>query len=63
MQVCSILGGQRYSRKLNEYQVTSILKKACERPPQREGSILEVIFVTTIPLLTLFLYIGSVLVH
>ncbi|AQK63824.1 protein argonaute 12 isoform X4 [Zea mays] len=43
MEVCSILGGQRYSRKLNEYQVTSILKKACERPPQREGSILEVV--------------------
>ncbi|PWZ20615.1 Protein argonaute 12 [Zea mays] len=43
MEVCSILDGQRYSRKLNERQVTSILKMACERPTQREGSILEVV--------------------
>lgn len=48
MQVCNIIEGQRYSKKLNERQVTSILKMACERPAQREGSILEVIFVTTI---------------
>lgn len=43
MEVCSILEGQRYSRKLNERQVTSILKMACERPTQRESSILEVV--------------------
>ncbi|KAG0548151.1 hypothetical protein BDA96_01G142000 [Sorghum bicolor] len=43
MEVCNILEGQRYSRKLNERQVTSILKMACERPTQREGSILEVV--------------------
>ncbi|TVU45670.1 hypothetical protein EJB05_05163, partial [Eragrostis curvula] len=42
MEVCDILEGQRYSRKLNERQVTSILKLACERPAQREHSILEV---------------------
>ncbi|KAJ1294154.1 hypothetical protein BS78_01G124200 [Paspalum vaginatum] len=43
MEVCKIVEGQRYSRKLNERQVTSILKLACERPTQREGSILEVV--------------------
>ncbi|CAL4943701.1 unnamed protein product [Urochloa decumbens] len=43
MEVCNILEGQRYSRKLNERQVTSILKMACERPAQRESSILEVV--------------------
>ncbi|TVU45671.1 hypothetical protein EJB05_05172, partial [Eragrostis curvula] len=42
MEVCSILEGQRYSSKLNERQVASILKLACERPAQRESSILEV---------------------
>lgn len=42
MQVCNILGGQRYSRKLNERQVTNILRLACERPDKREGSIVEV---------------------
>lgn len=43
MEVCIILEGQRYSRKLNERQVTSILKMTCERPAQREGSILEIV--------------------
>ncbi|XP_062213663.1 protein argonaute 12-like [Phragmites australis] len=43
MEVCNILEGQRYSRKLNECQVRSILKLACERPTQRESSILEVV--------------------
>ncbi|KAE8779912.1 Protein argonaute 12 [Hordeum vulgare] len=41
MEVCSITAGQRYSRKLNERQVSSILKMACERPAQRESSVLE----------------------
>uniref|UniRef100_A0A3B6HZ16 Piwi domain-containing protein n=1 Tax=Triticum aestivum TaxID=4565 RepID=A0A3B6HZ16_WHEAT len=43
LKVCNILGGQRYSRKLNERQVTNILRLACERPDKREGSIVEVI--------------------
>lgn len=43
MEVCNILEGQRYSRKLNERQVTSILRMACERPTQRQNSILEVV--------------------
>ncbi|WVZ60115.1 LOW QUALITY PROTEIN: hypothetical protein U9M48_010176 [Paspalum notatum var. saurae] len=43
MEVCKIVEGQRYSRKLNERQVTGILKLACERPTQRENSILEVV--------------------
>ncbi|XP_044983960.1 protein argonaute 12-like [Hordeum vulgare subsp. vulgare] len=43
MEVCSITAGQRYSRKLNERQVSSILKMACERPAQRESSVLEIV--------------------
>ncbi|KAG8043018.1 hypothetical protein GUJ93_ZPchr0092g38062 [Zizania palustris] len=42
MEVCIILEGQRYSRKLNEHQVRGILRLACERPSQREKSILEI---------------------
>ncbi|KAL6894479.1 hypothetical protein ACP4OV_008577 [Aristida adscensionis] len=42
MEVCNIVEGQRYSSKLNERQVTSILRLTCERPVEREGSILEV---------------------
>ncbi|CAM0875451.1 unnamed protein product [Alopecurus aequalis] len=43
VEVCSIVKGQRYSRKLNERQVTGILKMTCERPAQREKSILDVV--------------------
>uniref|UniRef100_A0A0D9VXH8 Uncharacterized protein n=1 Tax=Leersia perrieri TaxID=77586 RepID=A0A0D9VXH8_9ORYZ len=43
MEVCSILEGQRYSKKLTENQVTSILKLTCERPAQRESSIIEIV--------------------
>ncbi|XP_044367382.1 protein argonaute 12 [Triticum aestivum] len=43
MEVCSIVGGQRYSRKLNERQVSSIRKMACERPAQWESSVLEIV--------------------
>ncbi|KAE8795842.1 Protein argonaute 12 [Hordeum vulgare] len=43
IKVCSITAGQRYSRKLNERQVSSILKMACERPAQRESSVLEIV--------------------
>ncbi|KAE8769976.1 protein argonaute 12-like [Hordeum vulgare] len=38
-----ITAGQRYSRKLNERQVSSILKMACERPTQRESNVLEIV--------------------
>lgn len=44
MQVCRIVKGQRYSRKLNECQVTRMLRLARETPEERENSILEVNF-------------------
>ncbi|XP_022860648.1 protein argonaute MEL1-like [Olea europaea var. sylvestris] len=43
MEVCKIVGGQRYSRKLNEKQVTALLKATCQRPQQRERSIIEMV--------------------
>uniref|UniRef100_A0A0E0D4M0 Piwi domain-containing protein n=1 Tax=Oryza meridionalis TaxID=40149 RepID=A0A0E0D4M0_9ORYZ len=42
VEVCRIVKGQRYSRKLNERQVTRILKLARVTPEKRENSILEV---------------------
>ncbi|KAL5724067.1 Protein argonaute mel1 [Ranunculus cassubicifolius] len=40
-EVCKIVAGQKYSKKLNEKQVTSILRASCQRPQQRELSIFE----------------------
>nr|CAD1819865.1 unnamed protein product [Ananas comosus var. bracteatus] len=41
MEVCKIVEGQRYAKKLNERQVANILRATCQRPQQREQSILE----------------------
>lgn len=34
--------GQRYSKKLNDQQVTAILRAACQRPAERERNVTEV---------------------
>ncbi|RXH83542.1 hypothetical protein DVH24_005795 [Malus domestica] len=34
--LCTIVSGQRYSRKLNERQVTALLRATCQRPGDRE---------------------------
>ncbi|GMN68415.1 hypothetical protein TIFTF001_037469 [Ficus carica] len=39
MEVCKIVEGQRYSKKLNERQVTNLLRATCQRPAQREEAI------------------------
>lgn len=39
MEVCTIVKGQRYTKKLNERQVTSLLRATCQRPRDREESI------------------------
>lgn len=43
MEVCKIVEGQRFSKKLNEKQVTEILRSTCQRPDQRERSIREMV--------------------
>ncbi|KAJ6801017.1 protein argonaute MEL1-like [Iris pallida] len=43
MEVCKIVEGQRFSKKLNKDQVTAILKATCQRPQQRENSILKML--------------------
>ncbi|KAK9068594.1 hypothetical protein SSX86_012709 [Deinandra increscens subsp. villosa] len=39
LEICWLVVGQRYGLKLNEKQVTSLLKATCQRPQQREDSI------------------------
>ncbi|PIA43518.1 hypothetical protein AQUCO_01900127v1 [Aquilegia coerulea] len=39
MEVCTIVVGQRYSKKLNEKQVTMMLRASCQRPNERERNI------------------------
>ncbi|XP_050370063.1 protein argonaute 5 [Argentina anserina] len=43
MELCSIVPGQRYTRKLNEKQVTNMLRATCQRPKEREGNIQEMV--------------------
>jgi hypothetical protein len=44
-QVCKIVEGQRYSKRLNDKQITALLKVTCQRPQAREKDILEVIVI------------------
>nr|XP_016468232.1 PREDICTED: protein argonaute 1-like isoform X2 [Nicotiana tabacum] len=43
MEVCKIVEGQRYSKRLNERQITALLKVTCQRPQEREHDILQTV--------------------
>lgn len=43
MEVCRIVGGQRYTKKLNERQVTEMLRATCQRPLDRANSIKKMV--------------------
>ncbi|KAG9133575.1 hypothetical protein Leryth_016526 [Lithospermum erythrorhizon] len=43
MEVCKIVEGQRYSKRLNERQITALLKVTCQRPNDREKDILQTV--------------------
>ncbi|XP_042461369.1 protein argonaute 1B-like [Zingiber officinale] len=43
MEVCKIVEGQRYSKRLNERQITALLKVTCQRPHDRELDILQTV--------------------
>ncbi|KAJ3692123.1 hypothetical protein LUZ60_012473 [Juncus effusus] len=43
MEVCKIVEGQRYSKRLNEKQITALLKVTCQRPSDRELDILQTV--------------------
>ncbi|KAE9448753.1 hypothetical protein C3L33_19349, partial [Rhododendron williamsianum] len=42
MEACKIVEGQRYSKRLNDKQITSLLKLSCQRPKEQEAEILQV---------------------
>ncbi|GAB2225433.1 hypothetical protein Droror1_Dr00006225 [Drosera rotundifolia] len=43
MEVCKIVEGQRYSKRLNERQITALLRVTCQRPQEREYDILQTV--------------------
>ncbi|KAK1322438.1 Protein argonaute 1B [Acorus calamus] len=43
MEVCKIVEGQRYSKRLNEKQITALLKVTCQRPQDREHDIIRTV--------------------
>ncbi|KAJ7549424.1 hypothetical protein O6H91_07G053000 [Diphasiastrum complanatum] len=43
MEVCKIVEGQRYSKRLNERQITALLQVTCQRPKERENDILQTV--------------------
>ncbi|GMH04485.1 hypothetical protein Nepgr_006324 [Nepenthes gracilis] len=43
MEACKIIEGQRYTKRLNEKQITSLLKVTCKRPCEQETEILQTI--------------------
>ncbi|KAL2486894.1 Protein argonaute 10 [Abeliophyllum distichum] len=43
MEACKIVEGQRYTKRLSEKQITSLLKFTCQRPRDRENDILQTV--------------------
>ncbi|GLT99539.1 hypothetical protein SLE2022_169740 [Rubroshorea leprosula] len=43
MEACKIVEGQRYTKRLNEKQITNLLKVTCQRPRDRENDILRTV--------------------
>ncbi|KAK2980658.1 hypothetical protein RJ640_011466 [Escallonia rubra] len=43
LEACKIVEGQRYTKRLNEKQITALLKVTCQRPRDRENDILQTV--------------------
>uniref|UniRef100_A0A1D1Z031 Protein argonaute 10 n=2 Tax=Magnoliopsida TaxID=3398 RepID=A0A1D1Z031_9ARAE len=43
MEACKIVEGQRYTKRLNERQITSLLKVTCQRPRDTESDIMRTV--------------------
>nr|DAD27035.1 TPA_asm: hypothetical protein HUJ06_028503 [Nelumbo nucifera] len=43
MEACKIVEGQRYTKRLNDKQITSLLKVTCQRPREQEMDILQTV--------------------
>ncbi|WOK92830.1 protein argonaute 1B-like isoform X1 [Canna indica] len=43
LEVCKIVEGQRYSKRLNDKQITALLKATCQHPHDRELNIIQTV--------------------
>ncbi|CAI9100237.1 OLC1v1037192C2 [Oldenlandia corymbosa var. corymbosa] len=43
MEACKIVAGQRYTKRLNDKQITSLLKFSCQRPQEQESDVLQTV--------------------
>ncbi|WOL05329.1 protein argonaute 1B isoform X2 [Canna indica] len=43
LEVCKIVEGQRYSKRLNDKQISSLLQKTCQHPRDRELDIIQTV--------------------
>ncbi|KAK1390581.1 Argonaute 10 [Heracleum sosnowskyi] len=43
LEACKIVEGQRYTKRLNDKQITALLKVTCQRPRDRENDILQTV--------------------
>ncbi|KAL6603356.1 hypothetical protein ACP70R_043717 [Stipagrostis hirtigluma subsp. patula] len=43
MEVCKIVEGQRYSKRLNQSQIRALLEETCQRPHDRERDIIQMV--------------------
>ncbi|KAL6873973.1 hypothetical protein ACP4OV_014055 [Aristida adscensionis] len=43
MEVCKIVEGQRYSKRLNQSQIRALLEETCQRPHERERNIIQMV--------------------
>ncbi|EEE66396.1 hypothetical protein OsJ_22736 [Oryza sativa Japonica Group] len=43
MEVCKIVEGQRYSKRLNQNQIRALLEETCQRPHDRERDIIQMV--------------------
>ncbi|CAM0908526.1 unnamed protein product [Alopecurus aequalis] len=43
MEVCKIVEGQRYSKRLNQSQIRALLEETCQRPHDRERDLVQMV--------------------
>ncbi|KAL3681567.1 hypothetical protein R1sor_024523 [Riccia sorocarpa] len=43
MEVCKIVSGQRYPKRLNDKQITALLKATCQKPAERQAVIFDTV--------------------
>ena len=51
-QVCKIVPGQQYRKKLESQQVSKLMDSTCQHPSEREANICQVLAITTFSVLS-----------